>query len=34
MSPDELLGFVFIQLPPAAFPDFSLQLVEVVRILD
>jgi hypothetical protein len=34
ISPDELPGLVFIEFPPAAFPDLFVQLVEVVRILD
>jgi hypothetical protein len=34
MPPDELFGFVFIQFPPAAFPDLFPQLDEIVRIFD
>jgi hypothetical protein len=34
MPPDELFCFVFLQFPPAAFPDLFSQISEIVRIFD
>jgi hypothetical protein len=32
--PDELFGFAFLELPPAALPDIFSQFLEIVRLFD